>query len=117
MFSFQGLSKIQELNSGSSKMTPKPMIVEMNKSEETKKKPEFSIFKESRTNKLSARILLPGVVSGQEVELDVGEDRLILTSKHYLLDIFLPLRMDPTQTRARFIRNEQVLSLQISIVP
>jgi hypothetical protein len=25
--------------------------------------------------------------------------------------------MDPTQTRARFIRNEQVLSLQISIVP
>jgi hypothetical protein len=117
MFSFQGLSKIQELNSGSSKMTPKPMIVEMNKSEETKKKPEFTIFKESQTNKLSARILLPGVVSGQEVELDVGEDRLILTSKHYLLDIFLPLRMDPTQTRARFIRNEQVLSLQISIVP
>jgi hypothetical protein len=117
MFSFQGLSKIQELNSGSSKMTPKPMIVEMNKSEETKKKPEFTIFKESQTNKLSARILLPGVVSGQEVELDVGEDRLILTSKHYLLDIFLPLRMDPTQTRARVIRNEQVLSLQISIVP
>ena len=92
------------------------MIVEMDKSEETKKKPEFAIFKENGTDKLSAEIKLPGVVSGRELELDVGEDRLILSSKNYLLDMFLPLKMDATRTRARFVRDRQVLSLQMSIV-
>merc|ERR1719234_1447887 len=46
--------------------------------------------------RLRVEVDLPGVKSGKEVVVDVGEDRLVVCSpKCYLLDIFLPYNLQP----------------------
>ena len=92
-----------------------PLIME---TEETKikKKPEFTLLRDTRTDKLSAKVKVPGTKAGRELTLDAGEDRLILDSDNFFLDIFLPLRLDGSKTYARFIRDQQVLSVEMTIV-
>jgi hypothetical protein len=63
-----------------------------------------------------AKIKLPAVISGREVSLDVGEDRLILSSKNYDLDIFLPLKLNGAMAKARFIQDEQLLVVETPII-
>ena len=53
--------------------------------------------------------------SGREATLDVGEDRLIVSSDKYLLDIFLPLKLDGARTQARFLRDKRVLEVETPI--
>jgi len=119
---FVGQSKIQEINSAASTSFPgskNPLIVEINKKErqkEDRKRPEFSLFKNTRANKFVAKIKLPAVISGREVSLDVGEDRLILSSKNYNLDIFLPLKLNGAMAKARFIQDEQLLVVETPII-
>jgi hypothetical protein len=114
-----GLSRIQEVNPDIGMATnarkSQPLIME---TEETKvkKKPEFNLYRDNRTGKLSAKVRVPGTKSGRELTLDVGEDRLILDSDKYFLDIFLPLRLDGSKTSARFIPDQQILSVEMLIV-
>jgi len=114
-----GLSRIQELNPdsgrGMSGRKAQPLIMETEE-KKIKKKPEFTLFQDARTNKLSAKVKVPGTKSGSQLTLDVGEDRMILDSDRYFLDIFLPLRLDGSKISARFIRDQQVLSVEIPIL-
>ena len=118
---FSGASKIQEIKSGASNLasaSKSPLIVELDrkdKPEDNRKRPEFAIFKDTRANKFKARIQLPAMASGREATLDVGEDRLIVSSDKYLLDIFLPLKLDGARTRARFLRDKRVLEVETPI--
>ena len=130
---FLGLSKIQEMNPDSdpvSRSKPpsqkKTLIEEMGKfnrdlePKSTEKKPEFNLFHDKRANVIEARIKVPGIKSGDELLLDVGEDRLILASSepsHYFLDIFLPLKVDGAKARAHFVRIKKVLFVSVPILP
>jgi hypothetical protein len=113
-----GLSRIRELDSAPAQRAEKSLIVEMdsgNGNVGSKKRPEFDLRRDARAKKFSASIRLPGVASGREVDLDVGEDRLVLSSEKYELDIFLPLRLDAARAQARFVVYEQLLTVETPI--
>ena len=86
--------------------------------------PEFVIFKEpiDSTNPkcLLTEIDLPGVSSQKEIMLDVGEDRLVCeakSNKHkYILDIFLPYRLNQEDCEAQFHREKYLLKVKIPVL-
>jgi hypothetical protein len=126
------LSKIQELkpdrrpvSSSKSLSRNKPLIEEIGQLSENleikriEKRPEFNLFHDKRANTFEARIKVPGVRSGADLSLDVGEDRLALTSSepsHYFLDIFIPLKVDGAKTRAHFVRDKNVLVVNVPVL-
>ena len=121
--SLSGLSKIQEFNTVASKSGPSgsknPLVVELEeatKPKDKKKQPEFTLYKNNKVNRLSAEIKLPGVISGRDLFLDVGEDRLVLNSRNYELDIFIPIKLDGARTEARFVKDNQILSIDTPII-
>ena len=80
---------------------------------------KFKIVKDpiDAPNVLLATVNLDGVRSKRELTLDIGEDRIVLEARKvgYLLDIFLPYRLDQDGTRAQFDRLNQELNIVIPI--
>merc|ERR1712181_50948 len=68
--------------------------------------------------KLRVEVDLPGVKSGKEVVVDIGEDRLVVCSPKlsYLLDIFLPYTLQPEAASSAFARDEQKLIILIPVL-
>lgn len=65
---------------------------------------------------LNATISLPKVVVYKEIGLELGQDRMILESDHYSLDIFLPFKVDPDDTLASFHRDKRELILKMKVM-
>ena len=86
--------------------------------------PEFTIFKDpadaDNPDYLSVKIELPEICSKKDIMLDVGEDRLIceaISLNHkYMLDIFLPYRLDEEECAAQFCKESSVLSIKIPVL-
>lgn len=109
-----GLTKIQEIKS-----ELEPLIQEIgSKVEDARKRPEFTLTKETRNNFLLGKFMLPGVMSGRELSLDIGEDRIIIQSKsgNFFLDIFLPLNLEGSKCVAQFNKKDQVLNVQVPVI-
>lgn len=108
----------------------KPFIQEMDSSSQTKKSPsnllqppvsqssavvpKFTITAEPSTkhpDQLVARLCLPKVSSVRSLELDLGEDRIVLRGHPglYSLDIFIPYSIVPEESRAQFHKRTKVL--------
>merc|ERR1712083_1264346 len=68
--------------------------------------------------RLRVEVDLPGVKSGKEVVVDVGEDRLVVCSPKlsYLLDIFLPYKLKSEVATSAFARDEQKLVIFIPVL-
>merc|ERR1719234_3005968 len=68
--------------------------------------------------RLRVEVDLPGVKSGKEVVVDIGEDRLVVCSPKlsYLLDIFLPYNLQPEAASSAFARDEQKLIIRIPVL-
>ncbi|XP_063866555.1 PIH1 domain-containing protein 1-like [Scylla paramamosain] len=108
----------------SSKSPPKPLISEVSTkiiSEKIDKKiqPCFTLSKsagEGGMDDLVAEVELPSVVTGQKVEVNVGEDRLVVEAPRNLLDIFVPVSLDSDKAKAFFITSTKVLVLKVPIL-
>merc|ERR1712226_1542619 len=86
----------------------------------TEIQPEFRVVAEPDILKpvyLRLTVELPGVRGGREVTLDVGEDRVVVSSTRlsYLLDIFLPYSLQPGLTQANFVKEQQKLEIRLSV--
>ncbi|XP_062994566.1 PIH1 domain-containing protein 1 [Elgaria multicarinata webbii] len=82
--------------------------------------PEFTIVAEpslSHPDRLVAKISLPKMVSVRSLELDLGEDRIVLWGHPslYHLDIFIPYSIDPEESRAQFHQATKVLTVLMPI--
>ncbi|XP_014663914.1 PREDICTED: PIH1 domain-containing protein 1-like [Priapulus caudatus] len=68
---------------------------------------------------LIGEIQLPGMKSVKDVELDIGEDRILLhaLAQRYKLDVFMPFLMASSETGAQFNRITQVLTITIPVQP
>merc|ERR1719362_2544340 len=68
--------------------------------------------------RLRVEVDLPGVKSGKEVVVDIGEDRLVVCfpKLSYLLDIFLPYTLQPEAASSAFARDEQKLIILIPVL-
>uniref|UniRef100_A0A8D2Q6I3 PIH1 domain-containing protein 1 n=1 Tax=Varanus komodoensis TaxID=61221 RepID=A0A8D2Q6I3_VARKO len=89
----------------------KPIIQEMESSSAIV--PEFTIIAEpslSHPERLLAKICLPKMVSARSLELDLGEDRIVLQGQPnlYHLDIFVPYSIIPEESKAQFHRATKV---------
>ncbi|MPC36174.1 PIH1 domain-containing protein 1 [Portunus trituberculatus] len=100
----------------SPKSPAKPLISEVSTkiiSEKTDKKiqPCFTLSKsagEGGMDDLVAEVELPSVVTGQKVEVNVGEDRLVVEAPRNLLDVFVPVSLDSDKAKAFFITSSKV---------
>ncbi|XP_061445583.1 PIH1 domain-containing protein 1 isoform X1 [Rhineura floridana] len=82
--------------------------------------PEFAIVAEpsiSHPDRLVAKISLPKMITVRSLELDLGEDRIVLQGhpKLYHLDIFIPYSIVPEESRAQFHRRTKVLTVVMPI--
>lgn len=102
------------------------LVEEMKQSEDnlmkTAPEPKFNILQEPSEGHpefLVAEIHLPNIKSVQSLQLDVGEDRLVLTTRShvYHLDIFLPFLLINEETGAQFDRNTKVLTITMPVQP
>jgi len=114
-------SKIEEV---SSKINPSFNDTKSSGKTLISSEPDFTIFKNpidsELPNHLDAKIELPGVSSKQEIMLDIGEDRLVCeatsSSQKYILDIFLPYKLDQDHCKANFFREDHLLSIKIPVL-
>ena len=69
---------------------------------------------------LVVNIELPGINTRKDISLDIGEDRLVCEAKsntqHYILDIFIPYRLNQERCEAKFIKDQSSLTLKIYIL-
>ncbi|XP_013794473.1 PIH1 domain-containing protein 1-like [Limulus polyphemus] len=84
--------------------------------------PEFSILKdpvEGHPEFLVARIQLYEVKNGKDIELDLGEDRIILRVQPdiYYLDVFIPYDIQQEESGAQFDKQSKVLTITMPVVP
>lgn len=108
----------------SPKTTSKPLISEVSTkiiSEKTDKKvqPFFTLSKatgDDGMDDLVAEVELPSVMTGQKVEVNVGEDRLVVEAPRNLLDVFVPVSLDSDKAKAYFITSSRVLMLKVPII-
>lgn len=47
-------------------------------------------------------------MTGQKVEVNVGEDRLVVEAPRNLLDVFVPVSLDSDKAKAYFITSSRV---------
>nr|XP_020648458.1 PIH1 domain-containing protein 1 isoform X2 [Pogona vitticeps]XP_020648459.1 PIH1 domain-containing protein 1 isoform X2 [Pogona vitticeps]XP_020648460.1 PIH1 domain-containing protein 1 isoform X2 [Pogona vitticeps] len=92
----------------------KPIIQEMDSSAATV--PEFTLVAEpsvSHPDRLVAKMSLPKMNSVKSLELDLGEDRIVLRGKPgvYHLDIFIPYSIIPEESRSQFHRRTKILTI------
>lgn len=96
----------------------KSMIIEEISSEDKDREPDYIIRREPG-NILTCDVKLPGITSVRDILLDIGEDRIVVTSvktKH-LLDVFLPVNMDNKQASAKYVIDDRTLYISVPILP
>ncbi|XP_007431711.1 PIH1 domain-containing protein 1 [Python bivittatus] len=96
----------------------KPIIQEMHSSSATA--PEFTIVAEPSTSHpdhLVAKICLPEMISVRHLELDLGEDHIVLRGhpELYHLDIFIPYSIVPEESRAQFHKETKILTVMMPV--
>ncbi|BFZ25350.1 hypothetical protein BsWGS_28389 [Bradybaena similaris] len=94
----------------------KPLIMDMDRAPE----PKFTIIQEPHEGHpefLVAEIHLPNIKTAQSLTLEIGEDRLLLTTRShvYHLDIFLPFQLVSEECGAQFDRVSKVLTATMPV--
>ncbi|CAI5790700.1 PIH1 domain containing 1 [Podarcis lilfordi] len=110
---------IQEMDSSQVKEEGRNLL-QPSASQSSATVPQFTIVAEpsiSHPDHLVAKISLPKMTSVRSLELDLGEDRIVLQGhpQLYHLDIFLPYIIVPEESRAQFHRGTKVLTLLMPI--
>ncbi|XP_074036473.1 PIH1 domain containing 1 isoform X2 [Leptinotarsa decemlineata] len=99
---------------------PKKVVIEtLSNTETITKTPEFRLYKKKTgQNCLYGEFKLPDVISAQEVDLDIGEDRILLESKtrNYLLDIFVPYIVKQKNCSSSFDKSTKILTVTMPLV-
>jgi len=67
------------------------------------------------TPKLHATIALPKILNKHQLSLEINEDRLVLQSEFYFLDIFLPVDISTDDIVATFHRDKHELVIEMVI--
>ncbi|XP_066260943.1 PIH1 domain-containing protein 1-like isoform X2 [Euwallacea similis] len=120
------MGKLQENQSamgeltGESKEPSKKVLIETISSMENKARvPEYRLFKKKNgLNCLFAEFKFPDVISAKDINVDVGEDRIIVESqsKGYFLDIFVPCCIRAEKSTSVFDKALKVLSVKMPLV-
>ncbi|XP_054848535.1 PIH1 domain-containing protein 1 isoform X2 [Eublepharis macularius] len=82
--------------------------------------PDFAIVAQpsrSHPERLVMKISLPKMNSVKSLELDLGEDRIVLRGHPglYCLDIFVPYSIIPEESRAQFHKKTKILTVMMPI--
>ncbi|BFF94560.1 PIH1 domain-containing protein 1 [Drosophila madeirensis] len=74
-------------------------------------------IRDDAVHEIHAEIYLPNCVSSHEVNLDVGEDRILVESKKhgYLFDKFVNYRLQQDRARALFDKTSKMLQVRIPV--
>lgn len=114
---------ISEMNS---KSVEKNLELEKHQEEKVKIKaeiPKFKIIREPKEIDLAvefliAEIELPKLISSKSLNLDLGEDRILLTTRSglYHLDIYLPFNINQDECGAEFDRKNKILTITMPVI-
>jgi hypothetical protein len=113
---------ISEMNS---KNDEKNLELEKHQEEKAKfqaEQPKYKIIREPKELEvpvefLVAEIQLPKLISSKSLELDLGEDRILLTTRSclYYLDIYLPININQDECGAEFDRKSKILTITMPV--
>ena len=113
-------SKIQEV-SGNGDELMKPIVTSKPLISTVKEKPDLLLVKNppdsAKPEMMNATLKLPKVVSANELVLELGQDRFVLQSENYFLDIFLPFNISHDKSKAVFLRDRHELKVDMKVVP
>nr|XP_003226232.1 PREDICTED: PIH1 domain-containing protein 1 [Anolis carolinensis] len=110
---------IQEMESSESKEKASN-VWQSSVSESAATVPEYKIVAEpslSHPDHLVAKICLPKMTSVKSLELDLGEDRIVLQGcpRLYHLDIFIPYSIVPEESKAQFHKETKILTVTMPV--
>jgi hypothetical protein len=100
---------------------PTPLTIKKQISEDNMKVPEHRLIEDYTHNKeafYEAEFYLPGVVSLEEISLDVGEDRIFLEARKlgYQFEGFLTCNVIAGKTKAEFDSDRMILKINMPMV-
>nr|XP_060636471.1 PIH1 domain-containing protein 1 [Anolis sagrei ordinatus] len=95
-------------------------VLQSSVSESSATVPEYKVVAEpslSHPDRLVAKICLPKMTSVKSLELDLGEDRIVLQGQPglYHLDIFIPYSIVPEESKAQFHRETKILTVTMPV--
>ncbi|RNA22742.1 PIH1 domain-containing 1 isoform X1 [Brachionus plicatilis] len=112
----------------------KPLIAEIDKNEHNEKvnrpdshnelksqTPKYKIYREPQQGELVeflvAEIELPNIISANSLQLDIGEDRILLNTRSqiYHLDIYLPYCLKQEECGAQFDKKTKILTITMPV--
>jgi len=112
-------TKIEEL-SGNTNDFIKPLASSKPLITPIREQPAFILLKNppesDLPNEIVATIQVPKLITKSEMSLEMGEDRLVLLSDAYTLDIFLPFDLNPNTSLAEFHREKRELTVKMKVV-
>lgn len=107
----------------SSSSSSQPLIVEVSTKKAEKVSPEkvspkYTLEKVGSINdmKLQAKIELPDMISGLGIEVNVGEDRIVVETHKNILDAFVPFHLDNSIADAHFVTSSKMLIIRVPIL-
>ncbi|XP_008197333.1 PIH1 domain-containing protein 1 [Tribolium castaneum] len=112
-------SPIEELRGNNEAPRGKPLIETISSNEMKCREPEYRLFRrKAKPNCLIGEFKFPDIISAKELTLDIGEDRIVIesTSKHYLLDVFVPLVIRQASCTSTFSKATKVLTVTMPLV-
>ncbi|XP_045196240.2 PIH1 domain-containing protein 1-like isoform X2 [Mercenaria mercenaria] len=113
-------------SAGSQSQSQKSLIQEVSSSQEEMKsrgkEPDYRIVQEpaeGHPDFLVAEINLPQVKVSSSINLDLGEDRILVQTRSniYYLDIYLPFYIVQTECGAQFNRKTRILTITMPVLP
>ncbi|XP_060111418.1 PIH1 domain-containing protein 1 [Heteronotia binoei] len=110
---------IQEMDSSQTQETTSPLLQPLY-SQSSATVPDFAIVAQpsrSHPERLVLRISLPKTNSVRSLDLDLGEDRIVLQDHPglYHLDIFIPFSIIPEESKAQFHKRTKILTVTMPI--
>ncbi|KAF7272714.1 hypothetical protein GWI33_014526 [Rhynchophorus ferrugineus] len=112
-------STMEQLTGDKGEPSKKVMIETISSEEYKTKEPEYRIYKKNQgPNCLIGEFKFPDILSGKELTLDVGEDRILLESKSkgYLLDVFVPYCIRNGKCTSSFNQMTKILTVNMPLI-
>lgn len=92
------------------------LIADPTESEPEVVTPKYKLTLNVSDNCLNGHIILPAVYDPKQIDLRIGEDRIVLSASHYKLDIFVSVLIDCNQVITTFDAFTGKLNLKMPLI-
>ena len=78
--------------------------------------PKLKLKLDVVNNRLEGQLILTSISDSNQIDLRIGEDRIVLNASYYKLDIFVPLLIKAEEVITTFDAFTRVLQLKMPLI-